>query len=749
MAANAAPTDDLLVFRSETDDHPGTDSEEPWKVLVVDDDEQVHKVTSLALSDIKILDAPLTFLHAYSAAEAKALLETERDVAVILLDVVMERDDSGLELAKVIRTELKLEAPRIILRTGQPGYAPELEVIQNYDINDYRMKSELTRTRLVTALTTAIRSYQQVHAIQRGELGMRKIVDATNAIFNSPDSDRYSLDVLNHSAQLLGIESPNALLLMEMRSVGGGGSRKNLYSNGAVGSFEGLADLSADELPDEKLLASIKECLSGKMSLFRDGLYYQYIAGNDGRDGCLVIETFKELDDLSRNLLDIFAVSIGIGFNNINLISQLNQYAYFDQLCRLPNRTRFLLDINALKTDGKTFFLAVLDVDNFSAVNNALGHKNGDLLIQAIADRLANSLPAEYTIARIGGDTFGILGPEENMHPSQLLAPFNRPFVIKNTPFPISATIGLTRLERGGLEALELLKNADMAMKIAKDSHSGHWEYYSDEMARSAETRLEITKDLHPALSRDEFVIYYQPQVDIQSNKISGVESLVRWVKNDGTLVPPTHFIPVAESTGLIIDIGKEIFRKSCRQAREWKKQGLLDFKIAINVSVRQFMDPDFISSFKQILREEEISAEHFELEITESTLMNEVESVIHLLEEIKEIGFAISIDDFGTGYSSLAYLLRLPIQRLKVDRSFVMNLESDEKARTISGLIVSMANNLGLLTIAEGIETPGQLDFIRKLGCRDVQGFYFSKPLPPEEFEQWLATFTAAGGDT
>jgi diguanylate cyclase (GGDEF)-like protein len=749
LSTNAAPTDDLVVFRSEGDDRKGINNGEPWKVLVVDDDEQVHKVTSLALSDIKILNCPLTFIHAYSAAEARQILETEEEIAVILLDVVMEKDDSGLELARIIRTEMGLEAPRIILRTGQPGYAPELEVIQNYDINDYRMKSELTRTRLITALTTAIRSYQQVHTIQRGERGMRQIIDATNAIFNSPDYESYCRDVLHHSSSLLGLSGASGILMMEMRAVGTGGNRKNLYVNGASGDYAGYADFSLEEIPDTSVSEMISRTIQSRESLYDNGRLCLYIDSNEGRSGCLYMDIPQMPDELVRGLLDVYAVSIGIGFKNISLISQLNQYAYFDQLCRLPNRTRFLLDINALETGGEPYFVAVLDIDNFSAINNALGHKNGDLLIQAIADRLANSLPADYSLARIGGDTFGILGPEAGMHPSQLVGPFERPFVIKNTPFPISATIGLARLEGRRFEGVEVLKNADMAMKIAKSSQSGPYQYYSEEMAHSAERRLEITRDLHPALSRDEFVVFYQPQIDIQNNRLSGVESLVRWVKEDGSIVPPGDFIPVAESTGLIIDIGKQIFRKSCRQAAEWKHQGILDFKVAINVSVRQFMDADFISGLKQILREEEISAEHIELEITESTLMSEVESVIPLLEELTNMGFAISIDDFGTGYSSLAYLLRLPIQRLKVDRSFVMNLEDDERARTISELIVTMANNLGLLTIAEGIETPGQLDFIRKLGCRDAQGYFYSKPLPVDQFDEWLIQFKKTGGIT
>jgi diguanylate cyclase (GGDEF)-like protein len=748
LSANAAPPNDLVVFRSEPENHRSADNTEPWKILVVDDDEQVHKVTSLALSDVKILDAPLTFIHAYSAAEAKGVLERETNIAVILLDVVMEKDDSGLELARIIRTEMKLVAPRIILRTGQPGYAPELEVIQNYDINDYRMKSELTRTRLITALTTAVRSYQQVHTIQQGEGGMRQIIEATNAIFNSPDYETYCQDVLSQSASMLGLSQANGLLTMEMKALGGNGGRRSLFVSGASGIFNGHTNLYIDEIPDREIAEIINRTISEGKSIFEENRLALYIDSSEGLSGCLYMDVPRAPDELVRRVLDVFAVSIGIGFKNFGLIRQLNQYAYFDQLCSLPNRTRFLLDINSLDTRGERYFVAVLDVDHFSALNNALGHKNGDLLIQAIADRLANlpSLTEEYTLARIGGDTFGILGPERDLHPSQLLAPFERPFVIKETPFPVSATIGLARLEGRRFEGVDVLKNADMAMKIAKGSQDASYKYYSDEMADSAERRLEITRDLHPALSQDEFVIYYQPQIDIQNQRLSGVESLVRWVKKDGTIVPPSDFIPVAESTGLIIDIGKQIFRKSCKQAAEWKARGILDFKVAINVSVRQFLDADFITSLKQILREEEIKAEHFELEITESTLMSEVESVIPLLEELNNLGFDISIDDFGTGYSSLNYLLRLPIQRLKVDRSFVMNLEEDERARTISELIVSMANNLGLSTIAEGIETPGQLDFIRKLGCRDAQGYYYSRPIPIDEFDAWHEKFKTEG---
>lgn len=737
--------DDLLVFKSENENEHPSDQGLPWKILVVDDDEQVHKVTSLALSDIRILDRPLQFIHAYSAAEARSILEDESDIAVILLDVVMEHDNSGLELAKTIRTELQLDAPRIILRTGQPGYAPELEVIQNYDINDYRMKSELTRTRLITALTTAVRSYQQVHKIKRGEVGMRTIIEATNHIFNTRDHEYYSADIIKYTAKLLDVNSPDGLVVIEMRSLGNGGNYRHMYVSGATGKYSQSLNASINDIPQAAVKEEIEHCIDQQSTLFSPNSVAVFFE-NDGKRGCLFLDTSGPIDQVARSLIEVFAVSIGVGFNNINLITQLNQYAYFDQLSRLPNRTRFLLEVNRLGSEHSNYMLGVLDIDNFSAVNNALGHKNGDLLIQAIADRLANSLHGDLLIARIGGDTFGLLGPADMMNPDDLLRPFDRPFVIKNTPFPIGATLGLAPVESMHAQSFSVLKNADMAMKMAKHTTGISFMYYSEDMARAAEQRLEITKDLHPALARDEFEVYYQPQVDLTTNKLTGVESLVRWIKSDGTIIRPDHFIPVAESTGVIIDIGKQVFRKSCRQAREWREKGMLNFKIAINVSVRQFSDPDFVPSLKQILREEEVESSYFELEITESTLMNEVESTIKLLEELNDVGFAISIDDFGTGYSSLNYLLRLPIQRLKVDRSFVMNVEHDEKARTISGLIVSMANNLGIMTIAEGIETEGQLEFIRNLGCKDAQGFYYSKPVNCTEFEKWYKEFKKQG---
>ncbi len=742
MSAKTVPVDDLVIFKAETQESPEKRFAEPWKVLVIDDDEQVHKVTSLVLSDIKILERPLNFLHAYSAVEAKNVLEEETEIAVILLDVVMENNDSGLELARIIRTELKLDVPRIIIRTGQPGYAPELEIIQTYDINDYRMKSELTRTRLITALTTAIRSYQQVYKVKKGEEGMRQIIEATNSIFKAQDHQQYSVEVIRHCAAILGIDNPGGMLLNKMQPPGNKVARTTTQVSAATGHYGRNQNLMADELTDGETRKLIRSCLEERRSIFDDSQLLLYINSEENKQSCLLLDLQAPMDEVAKSLMEVFSVSIGIGFKNIRLITQLNQYAYFDHLSSLPNRTRFILDISRIGMNLADSVVAVLDVDSFASINNALGHKSGDLLIQAISDRLVNSLPSKLVIARIGGDTFGIMGPDDLMHPDLLLKPFKRPFVIKNTPFPISATVGLARLNGKQLEGLEILKNADMAMKLAKKSQGSSWLYYSSEMADLAESRLEITRNLHPALAKDEFVIFFQPQVSIGEQKLTGVECLVRWIKEDGTLVPPDQFIPIAESTGLILDIGKQIFHKACRHAKNWMEKGMLDFKIAVNVSVKQFLDPDFIDGLQQMLSDEDISAEHFELEITESTLMNEVESVITLMEELKEIGFAISVDDFGTGYSSLSYLLRLPIQRLKVDRSFIMNLETDEKSRTITELILSMGKNLGLLTIAEGIETKGQLNFISELGCNDAQGFFYSKPLKVEDFEKWYSDF-------
>lgn len=573
---------DTLQF---LDDETDAESGKPlvWRLLVVDDEPDVHRATTFALAGVQILGRQLEFLHAYSASEAALLLAGESEVAIVLLDVVMEREDAGLALVKTIRQELKLTDLRIILRTGQPGYAPEIETIHDFDINDYKTKSELTRTKLYATVTAALRAYEQI----------------------------------------------------------------------------------------------------------------------------------RKLDEM----------------------------AFYDRLSCLPNRNKFI-DLSEERLATSTLsdvVIAILDIDDFSEINDALGHQQGDRLLQSVADRLKFELGPDAVLARIGSDTFGLMGARDVIDPLRILSLFRRPFVVQDDAMIVTATMGLTELFTGTTSGRDALKDANIALKRAKKSRRGSFVMFSAEMGSDIRERVRLLQSLRNAVESERLFIVYQPQIDLTTNQIVGLEALIRWRNEDGTFVPPDRFIPLAEASGMIIAIGDWVLRMACHELVRLQAQGGKDIRMSVNVSQIQFRNPEFMDKLRAALTDTGIKPECLELEITESVAMEDADFMLETLHGVRQLGISIAIDDFGTGYSSLSQLRQLPIDRLKIDRAFVTELSDNALGGHIASMVIELGRNLDLKVIAEGIETEGQAARLKQLGCHEGQGYLYARPMTSSALREWL----------
>ncbi|WP_296510707.1 GGDEF domain-containing response regulator [Rhodoferax sp.] len=573
---------DTLQF---LDDETDAESSKPlvWRLLVVDDEPDVHRATTFALAGVQILGRQLEFLHAYSASEAALLLAGEAEVAIVLLDVVMEREDAGLALVKTIRQELKLTDLRIILRTGQPGYAPEIETIHDFDINDYKTKSELTRTKLYATVTAALRAYEQI----------------------------------------------------------------------------------------------------------------------------------RKLDEM----------------------------AFYDRLSCLPNRNKFI-DLSEERLATSTLsdvVIAILDIDDFSEINDALGHQQGDRLLQSVADRLKFELGPDAVLARIGSDTFGLMGARDVIDPLRILSLFRRPFVVQDDAMIVTATMGLTELFTGTTSGRDALKDANIALKRAKKSRRGSFVMFSAEMGSDIRERVRLLQSLRNAVESERLFIVYQPQIDLTTNQIVGLEALIRWRNEDGTFVPPDRFIPLAEASGMIIAIGDWVLRMACHELVRLQTQGGKDIRMSVNVSQIQFRNPEFMDKLRAALTDTGIKPECLELEITESVAMEDADFMLETLHGVRQLGISIAIDDFGTGYSSLSQLRQLPIDRLKIDRAFVTELSDNALGGHIASMVIELGRNLDLKVIAEGIETEGQAARLKELGCHEGQGYLYARPMTSSALREWL----------
>ncbi|OUQ89620.1 PAS domain S-box protein [Brevibacillus brevis] len=426
---------------------------------------------------------------------------------------------------------------------------------------------------------------------------------------------------------------------------------------------------------------------------------------------------------------------------------KIRYLAYHDELTDLPNRRKFNQvlhqSIEKSSQDSSSFAVMVIDIDRFKMINDSLGHSYGDIFLQGVSDRISKSAKGYHaTIARMGGDEFTILcetgadGREAASLADKIIEALKQPFTLKDSEFYISASIGTAIFPDHGTDAVALLKKADTAMyEVKKQGKNGHLFYTTDFDAQLLEN-IEIERDLRKAIERKELVVYYQPQFHLESNRMIGVEALVRWNHPTKGMLSPGVFIPIAEETGLIYEIGTWVLREACRQMKQWHDKGGPLIPVSVNLSSHQFHQRNLVQYIKNILEETKLAPHFLELEITESMMMDPAVS-ISILHELNKIGTRISLDDFGTGYSSLSYLKKFPIHKLKIDRSFITDLSRNENDKAIVATIISMAKHLKLDVIAEGIETKDQLDILTENHCKEIQGYYYSRPLSANEVEQ------------
>lgn len=734
--------DELLEFAAEPVSAPAAPPPPPWLVLIVDDDPSVHSVTRLALRDMVHAGRKLLFLSAYSAADARQTLAIYPDIALILLDVVMETEDSGLRFVRTVREEMDNHDVRIILRTGQPGQAPERDVVERYDINDYRAKDELTARRLWTSVYTALRAFEQIRELDDHRVGLTRVLDATARLFGEHDPDRLAHVAID---ALAGVAGPGARVLLvrcdrlpngamgELRVLGGIGEGGVLMNQGAL-SY--LAPAEVGQQVAAALASGSLQRWPGTVAL----------SARLSGDAAIVLHLShlpvgRQLD---AGMLSLFARSVAVSLENTRLVAQLSRDRTHDRTTGLLNRIGFIQAIETRLTQmrpGETDTVAVgiIDLRHFRDINHELGVVAGDMLLVGTAQRVTAAAGAGAVCGRTGADQFSVLlagspdlpAARDAVH--ALAAAVSEPVTLAGREVHPMTSPGLAWCNSPGRHGEELLARAEESMQTSKRAF-GRLQEMVIGADRADGGRLGLTMELSTALKQGQFELFYQPIVDAATREVAAFEALVRWNHPSRGIVVPAAFIPTAEETGLIVPIGTWVMREAALQTAEWTRKAGHPVWVSVNISAAQLSEPGFLDNVRQVISDSGVDPTTLKLEVTESTIIGDPAHAAEILTGLRDLGIRLCMDDFGTGYSNLSYLQTLPFDFLKVDRAFVTSMIDRFESRTILRTMLALAQQLALEVVAEGVETEEQADELSRLGCGFLQGYLYGRPMPAAE---------------
>jgi diguanylate cyclase (GGDEF)-like protein/PAS domain S-box-containing protein len=672
-------------------------------ILVVDDDSGTRLLASAALGK-----AGFPTVEAADGDDGIAAFERFRP-DLILLDVMMPRMD-GFAACLEIRK-----------RPGG-GRVPILVMTGLEDLTSIHRAYEVGATDFITKpINWVVLGYRVSYLLRASQafLDLANSEEKTRALMRAiPDL-------------IIRIDADGTVL----DHVAGDGSRAHPSSEGWAG--RNLSEM----IPVKAAEETIRHTEQARMTMGIQMFEYVHAAGRESRsfEARVVSIPGGESLFIARDITDRKKAE-----------EQLAYLAYHDSLTGLPNRIAFnerlVLDLARAKRRSEVVGVVLFDLDRFKEVNDTLGHESGDKLLIAVAQQIQGTVRETDIVARISGDEFCVILPDHKDEHAAMEATrnlqraFMKPFLVDGQEVPMTASLGLSLFPFNGDTPETLVKKADIAMFRAKALGRNTLQVFSEEMSTVLEDRVRMEKGLWRASERNEFVLHYQPEIDLQTGMIVGAESLVRWQNSDQGLIPPMQFIPLAEETGAIVPMSEWVIRTACAQAKEWQEKGYTPFRISVNVSARLFQQYDLTKTILDTLKETGLGPDSLELEITESIAMQNVQSSMKILWTLNGLSVRVAMDDFGTGYSSLAYLKKFPIHLLKIDRAFIKELEKNPEDQTIVKAIIAMAHTLNIDVIAEGVESAEQRDLLKTFGCGLAQGFYFSKPLPAQEFTKLLS---------
>lgn len=747
LTFTASPADSTLPRPSAAAEGSGL------KVLTVDDDPIFRRSMAFALEGYRFQGRDITLLQAGSAAQARTLLVAHPDIALLLLDVVMEHDDDGLLLVRHVREVMGRRDIRIVLLTGQPGLAPMRDVMRNLDINEYWHKPELGSDRLEAILNANLRSHQFIQEALHTRHQLEHLLAAVDSASHVPDLTRLSQGLLEDVARLLGLPGEGLVAMWPAHTTAP-------LVIGATGRFTELQGRPLDALNDPAQVQRIELALTRQpgaavpaehaldllVPLHPSSALHR-VAGAVPRHEVDLATLFalwmprrQPPAPNETEMVQLLVANVGAQMHRLELIAKLDRLAYQDPLTELPNRNGLLRMMHAAGERLSTMVLQFEDVDQFSNLNLMLGFETTNRLLQALAQRLRDQAGPEVLVARVDNDTFALLGPAD-----QLDTPLHRHrsegITVSDGHFSAVLHLSGARVDlalfQGSPE--EILSTARYLLNDAKRRGWGQEVAYRPGMEAAARDNYRLGQALHEALRAGEIRIVLQPQVWLRDGSLKGFEALARWTDRRGQEVSPATFIALAEASGHITALFTQVLRQSCHAWRVLEALGLGHLRIAVNLSALQLTTPNLAQDIASQCAEHGVPPDAIELEVTESAVMLDPDGAAAQLTRLRQSGFEVALDDFGTGFSSLARLRSFDLDWVKIDRAFLSEIGQRPDHETLPDMIVTLSRQLGLKSLAEGVETEAQRLWLARSGCLAAQGLHIGAPMSVADLPDWL----------
>ncbi|MCB1774344.1 MAG: EAL domain-containing protein [Gammaproteobacteria bacterium] len=728
--------DTIFEFTGYETTDPQAPTTEPWTVLSVDDNADYQAVLSFALAGETYAGQPIELLTAQSAAEAAKLLARRSGIAVVLLDVVMEADDAGLRLVGAIRSFIGNDTVRIVLLTGQPGMAPQRDVMAKYDIDEYWCKSEMSSERLLNVVRANLRTWHHLEELKKARQGLAMIVSASRALSVPRDIRGFGDEVLRQIAKITDTAIDGIVCVR----LDAGEDRFAVASS--MGSYASLGDVATEDFHEalgvptdlrRHLVASGNWLVTDNFSAFR-----HEVPGEPGQEFITVVKAQRPLLPDEVALLRIFNENVGTNFANVALFGRVHELAYTDRAIGCHNRHFLLSEIAGLAAAERAGHkLVMVLVDQVRDMIVSLGAEFLQKLLQTLSSRLKQTFP-DAVVARISENGFCLLMPDAARVDADFCERyFAEPLIVDGARHLTMATVSVLRLGEFANsypdQVLSLLESgASSARRDGKRFVTIHADY-QDAIA----SQYALLADLRTALRERLLTVWMQPKVRLSDGKLVGMEALVRWQGKDGGMVPPGRFLPVATTTGLIEQIDWQVLDLVCEAVKELDGKGI-SVPVAFNASLSVLVRPGFFDRLLTTIRAHGISPHRLELEITESESVRRFQEISDGLKSLIDVGMGVSIDDFGTGYSSLSYITRLTATTLKVDRVFVARMLDSPRDLSLVASIIDLGRRFDFDVVVEGVETEPQRDMLLEVGAEVAQGYLFAKPMPVSELVEW-----------